>query len=239
MPDYIWPAADITTGRMNRGTIVSEGIVLAGDTGLTERANNWLIAILEDLYAAHEWPFLRRRYELSLPAGSSSLELGDGENTDDKLYHLHQVAVAEMVNNGWKGILYTRGMGEVDPYEEPAWLHGTGIPSKAIVEQSDYGQAYRWLMRFNAVAHTNLRLIVQAKYRPANLMDDLAVPLYPNAQTLIQGIYVYGLKHRNDRRWQAEQGEFLRMRAEDMLKLGRPPGSQKLRLSNRTFRRSR
>ncbi|MGH3431037.1 MAG: hypothetical protein ACRDQZ_26285 [Mycobacteriales bacterium] len=47
-----------TAGYLTRGTIVSEGLELGGNPGLTTRATTFLNMLLDHIYRSQDWEFL-------------------------------------------------------------------------------------------------------------------------------------------------------------------------------------
>ena len=77
-------------GQKTRAQIVSEGLLQAGDTSLTLRANVWLNAKLREIYSGWPWPFLQKRASgIALASGTTSLPFGNGSTETLEVKHIY------------------------------------------------------------------------------------------------------------------------------------------------------
>lgn len=245
MPDYTWPASPAAGVGLDRDNLVREALELAGNIGLTARANVWLNLWLAKVYAAWPWPFLRARYgPFSVNQGVNSYTFGDGEGgTNDKIQAILRVMFADSTNNGWKGDVPIDDDFGMGASRDPFWQDSASptLPSGVLVEISTdagYTSAYRWKINF-ADSYTNkaYRIAIVAKRRPADLSVGTDVPLYPNQETIVQAIFAKALEHQNDERAEAANAKLRAMEAQDRVVHGKQPGSTKMQLSRKRFRR--
>lgn len=226
-------------GFLTRDELVTEALHLAGNTGLTTRANRWLEAYLTSLYASWRWPFLEKRYgPFSLTAGSSAFTIGDGTNTADKIARIGMVKIADTVNTGGKGELKLFGP-DIAADVDPAWAdeNSRATPEYAVLEPASSNVPYRWTLSVYPIPDRAYRVIVVANRRPAALAG-ADIPPYPNDDTLMQGLIVRALMHQNDERAQAEYALLINMESADRVKHGAQPGiNQKLNLQKTRFKR--
>src|SRR5260370_24183672 len=111
-------------GALTRGTIVSEGLLLAGNPSITLRAQVWLNAWLADVYDSWFWPFLYNRYlNLSIPQGAPSIVIGPaGTLVADQILKFRRAVLADTVNTVYKGELDIQNGENVSNFDEAAWL---------------------------------------------------------------------------------------------------------------------
>lgn len=230
-------------GSLTRDTIVSEALQLAGNTGLTSRANVWLQAFLDQVYSSHRWPFLRSRYgPTNITAGTTSVTAGGsgGTITTDALNGIWRLRIADSVNNGMKRDLNIEDADSIHPEDDPAWVDTTSrsVPTVALVAPSATVNN-QWVISFKPVPDKTYRLLTVAGLRPAAIGGP-TTPFYPNDETLIQSVYVQALRHQNDERFAAEWDVLRTMIAADRVKFGRRPGAGRAwQLAPRVFGRRR
>src|SRR5688500_3520520 len=138
-------------GTLTRGVIVSEGLNLAGNTGLTARANVWLNAWLADTYASWDWPWLIGRYgPFNVASGAPTFTFGDGVNTADKILRINRAGWADTAVDGFRGWVTVSGRGTFDPMADPAWLgaSNTGLTNLGLIEPSPTNP-FQWVINFS------------------------------------------------------------------------------------------
>lgn len=209
-------------GQMTFANIVSEALLIVGDTSLTTRANVWLNNGLARLYRSHAWPFLSARSEsVTLASGAASVTLGDGEAAlTDLIVSIERLAIAESSNAGYKADLPITTRYTVDPSQDPAWLDtlAPGTPTSALVEPVSTSP-WKWTVKPAPIPNVAFRLNVTYIRRPAN---DPATPLYPSDDTLIQLVKSEALEHMNLKKEALEARAVLRgLVSEDKAAYGR------------------
>ena len=231
-------------GELTRDLIVSEALELAGNTGLTSRANVWLNAALKSLYMGWDWPFLPTGSgaTVALAAGTTYTDIGDGASSvTEQLARINRILVAEPSKTGYKGEAFITPLDEVAPEDHPLFLPSTqtGIPTKATVEAGSGGTVGygKWRCHWNPIPDRALLLAFGYRKLPSNLSSGSALPLYPADDTLIQAVFVRALEHQEDERWVVEEQKFQAMVKKDRLKFGRAPGQGiRLGLSKKRFK---
>lgn len=230
-------------GQLTRAQIVTEGLNLAGNTGLTTRANYWLNTFLGSIYPSHRWSFLERRYTApALTAGGASLSFGAGSVTSDLISHVLRIALADTSNDGYKNDIWIADGESSEASNEPAWLSSTrGLPNQLMVEP-DATTQFKWTISPSGLADKAYRLSILAQYLPTHIDvtsgGDNTKPVYPNDETMMHAIYVQALRHQSDERAVPEEEILASKVRMDRLKFGRRVGTaQKIGLSRRTFTR--
>lgn len=234
-------------GTRTLSSIITEGLELAGNTGLTARARAWVNSFVNTAHARHNWHFLRQRYgPFNIAKGDKSITLGDGTNITDKITHIRRIYIADTVDSGFKGELTVTEAGEDEAADIPDWIDGDsqGTPLRAYVEPASATSMYQFKAFFAPVPDKAYRIQVLAQRKHADLSeggsDDGNTVFYPNDDTLIHAVYVAALRHQDDPRFAVEEQALMRKVTADYISFGKPPGqAPKLRLSSRVFRRPR
>lgn len=237
-------------GQMTVTNLISTALEEAGNTGLSTIALTWMSPIMQRLWAAHDWPFLRREYgPLTMASGVTYFDLGDSganpilsSNITEPVIRVRKISIADSANNGYKGFLWLDESADVDPTDRQAWAdtlsRGTPFAAELISSagQSGYTGVYRWRVRFAVPTDRAYRLLVDACVIPQTVFSGGIVPMYPNDDTLIQAIIVRTYRHMNDEREPTAMSVLMNMIREDKrnIKSGAP---RILRLSKRYYPR--
>lgn len=237
-------------GQMTTADLISTALEEAGDTGLSTIALTWMKPIMQRLWAAHDWPFLRRGYgPISLSSGITSLNLGDSGaiptltgNITEPIIRIRKVSLADSVNNGYKGFLWLDETAEVDPVDRQAWAdtlsRGTPVAAEVVPSagQTAYTGVYRWCLKFAQPTDRAYRILVDACVILQSSFSALVVPMYPFDDTLIQAIIVRAFRQMNDEREPQALAQLNNMIGEDKRTL-KSAAPRKLRLSRRFYPR--
>ncbi len=203
-------------GQMTNTDIISEALELAGNSGLTARAQVWLNTWLQRVYTHWAWPFLRNHYgPFDIAVGAQSLAFGNGAQTTDRIHSVNRALLTDPVSGVVSTELKLSGSSKVPAPDmftsvsasnlgRPHTLHV--VPVAATPGQ--------WTLYFSPRPSQATRLVLVAQYTPEFLdVDD--TPLYLNDETMIQAVYAQALRHQQDERWQAEDAVLRRMIAAD------------------------
>lgn len=225
-------------GTMTRGNIVSAGLTMAGNTGITGPAATYLNAWLGSVYASWPWPFLSGRWgPFSIAQGSQRLTVGAGSNTSDLIQSIDRISTADTNQDGWNSDQIIYSADSAASMLDPIWTsaNSRGAPSSTFLQPSSVqGQ---WHIDLSSIADKGYRIFIQGRARPADLTSDAQSPMYPNDLTMIHAIYVYALRHQQDERWGVEDQNLGGMLAADRVKYGKNSGRhQRVGLARHRFR---
>lgn len=224
-------------GTMNRGAIVSAGLTMAGNTGISIPAAVYLNAWLGSVYASWPWPFLQGRWgPFSIAQGGQRFELGAGSNTPDLIQSVDRISVGDSNQDGWVSDYVIFSQDSASAVQDPIWssTNVRSAPTHTFVQPST--TQGRWLIDLSSYADKGYRIFIQGRIRPPDLADDSATPPYPNDLTMIHAIYVYALRHQQDERWGVEDQNLGMMIAADRVKFGKVSGrSQKIGLARHRY----
>jgi hypothetical protein len=205
--------------------IIREALELAGNIGLTTRAQGWIEDVLEDLYAQRDWPFLKRAFQLVLSQGVVNYNLQD---VGKPLYQrrLYNILRAELFFNGQ----FVRELDIVGADESPAFRDpnaqttvSQGNPIQCYMDMTGKDAAVlsvypppNGVYTINLVCHSVL--LTEVTYNGGNKV------LYPNDRTVMQGLIAEIMMHRNDEREFTERELFEKMVTKDVSKYGQGSG---------------
>lgn len=215
-------------GQLTRGTIVSEGLLIAGDTSLTTRANVWLNAGLRKLYRSWPWPFLHKRHTgIALASGATSFSFGNGATEALEVARIFDplsvYASDYSVNQQARIKQFTDHIPSTDEaLNNPATLRG--IPNEFRMSPSNtvWGT---WTLRPSPIPDRALLIALDCLIQPADLSADNLVPIYPNDETLIQLVVVGALQWNDEpEKYQLENGRLDNLMVGDRLRYGSVPG---------------
>jgi hypothetical protein len=216
--------------------IISEGLLQAGDTGLTARIvpvfNYWLRSQAKTFL----WPQLKRfRSAVPLAAGVQRLPLGSGGgsiteeihriNDPLKIYTSNYLAKQDVrIKTDWSGV--------ADPSDVvDNILTNLGCPSTARVTTfpNDYDAVAvikgKWDVIFNCAADRAYLLEVSYYVIPPKLASgSTGLVWYPNDRTCVQAVYVEALKYKKDDSYPNELNLLAKMVTQDRMSEGMKPG---------------
>lgn len=220
-------------GQLTRATIVSEGLLLAGDTSLTARANVWLNMALRSVYRSWPWPFLHKRHNgVALAAGASSLTFGNGSTETLEVTRIFDPIVVYRAAYDGAGQARVRQLLDQTLETHEAVTNPTiniGIPTEFRVKPSNtvFGT---WTLTPNPIPDKAYLLSIDCLIQPADLSLDATVPLYPSDATMIQMVVVAAVKYMmaSDpavlQRYSVEDAALREMVISDRLRYGAIPG---------------
>lgn len=210
-------------GTLTHAEMVTEALELAGNTGLTTRAQKWLGMVLRRLNEKFSFPQIAQvKNVVVVGAGADGFTAGRDAAAD---------VFASLQVNGIKKILLAPDDNLGDWEELTIEFIGnvtvgstnlavsTGRPQVALIEndtQSNFDVSllpppdrdYRLLVIADAVG------LSQAVYSAS------VVNPYPDDMTVIQGIYALALKHQQDERAASEWALFEDMEKKDRVRYG-------------------
>lgn len=197
--------------------IVSEGLLQAGDTSLTTRANAALKWWLRSQARGFMWPKCKDTDNFSINAGSESFTLGGGEggvveeiwriNDPMKIFSGSGANVADFQNiriqTDWDDSL-------INPF-----AGGRGLPTEARVREMRSVKG-GWEVNLNHEADKAYTIQVSYFVIPLDPSTS-AVPWYPNDRTMVQAVYVEALKYKKDKSYREELDLLAAMVRQDRL----------------------
>lgn len=239
-------------GQLTHNQVVQEAMELAGNTGLTSRAQVWLGLILRDLFekspTAIHWLGEMNSFPITpatLAAGVQTLNataaapglddpsvrsikrvwictMGSTDFTELKVEHATNMTVPPRAYTGVTGVANGRPNRVIASNTKVSAVSGTGQVVLYFDPIPDKAYAV-WVV---GEGHESLF----ATYTN-NQMN-----MYPNDLTVVQGVFAMCLKHQQDERYAAEWQEFRRMAAEDRVRFLQLSGANtKMRLAADKF----
>lgn len=208
--------------------IVSEGLLQVGDTSLTARMNFALNKWLRSQASLFLWPQLKRETSgIALAAGIQTLNFGNGLggvtpeisrlNDPMKLYTSGFNTLQDIrIQTDWPGSEPSVSNTYVDPSTN------TGAPDQAKVKQHITTKG-AWTVVFNRVADRAYLIEINYYVIPVDVATS-AAPWYPNDRTMVQCVYVEGLKYKKDPAYRTELDLLARMVTNDRMSEGQKPG---------------
>lgn len=215
-------------GQLSFATIVSEGLLLAGDDSLTTRANVWLNAWLRSQYAAWPWPFLQRRATgVSLASGATSLSFGAGAIVTPEVKRiLTPVFIYDSAYTTAKRVsVRTLTGGELvedETVNNPSNNIGAPARFKVRADTSLWG---KWLLIPTPVPDRTYLLAIDYIVQPADISTTTDVPLYPNDRTMIQAMKHAALDYLKEADAPAALDVLASMVIDDRVKYGEVTGT--------------
>lgn len=170
---------------LTRDQIISIALQQAGNTTITNLAQDWLNNILDRLYEDEKWPFQRKSAEGVVGIGSVEVDL-----PDDFIDLWNEYGLRLVDSQGKEFPLKIRDEDYLDLVSDP---DGVGTPEIAVLDFNTKtwrpypltNQSFGWRLRY--------------KHKPARLTENVA-PLFPNDQLLIEAIYTMALRYEDDDR---------------------------------------
>lgn len=228
-------------GQQTRTEIVSEALLLAGNSGLTTNANSWLNNWLRSAYTAWPWPFLHRSISsLALSSGATSLSLGAGSNgvtlEISRIFDPIRVYTSTFADRGQARIIpFVQFNADLDERINNPVSVGMPATFKVAPDTSLWG---KWSLKPWPIPDKDYLLAIDYLVVPAELSSNSDVPLYPNDRTMVQAVMAQALKYM---KMKDEYGEAMQilssMVVDDRLKFGTVPGiNDTVPLDPTTFR---
>lgn len=230
-------------GQLTRGTIVTEGMRLAGRTDLSTQANIWFNAWLRSVYRSWTWPFLHKKaLAVSLTAGTTSISFGAGSTETLEVQHIFDPIKVYSSDKRTLGIARIRQLEDGSLYSDEDLIdwsqtNNRGLPH-AMRVRPDTSVWGKWTLLPYPVADNNYLLKIEYLVQPADISSDATVPIYPNDQTMIQAVKVDTLNFMHMFEQYALEKQILEdMRTSDKIKYGQVMGiNDKLTLDGGVFR---
>lgn len=194
-------------GRLSRSEIIAAGLAKAGNnSAITTEAVRYFQATLDRVYAAHEWPFLVRTYDVAIAAGQGAFLFGDGSPAPAaiplRIQSIKRARLAGATNDSFQGReLPLRLPSDLDPAAEPSWNDSTpgSAPTRLLVD-SVPEMPHQWRLTLVPYPDTAYRLRVTAHFIPAALVFNSDIPAYPADETLIEMVVAWATFYNADER---------------------------------------
>lgn len=211
-------------GTLTHAEMVTEALELAGNTGLTTRAQKWLGMVLRRLNEKFTFPQTVSIKEIvEVDAGDDGFSVGRAASADafasQQVNGIQRVLMCSEALNDWED-LTVEFIGNLSA-QTASISSAVGRPQVAIIETDSASQAnfevslvpppdrpYRLIVIANAVG------LEQAVYSAS------VVNPYPDDLTVVQGIYALALKHQQDERAASEWALFEDMEKKDRVRYG-------------------
>lgn len=207
-------------GVLTHVQLVSEALELAGNTGLSSRAQVWLGLVLRNLFE-----------KFTIPQQVSLLEAG-ALTPGTGVYQAGGVGAlvfAGLPVRGIRRILLTSPTGSSE--RELAVINGANFEAGELSLAPTVGQPQRvfvtaevdsFLLLFDPKPDQAYLAVVTADTVPAAplVYNASSVNLWPDDLTVIQGIYALALKHQQDERAASEWSIFEDMMKKDRVRYG-------------------
>lgn len=212
-------------GTMTHEELVTEALELAGNTGLTTRAQKWLGIVLRRLNEKFTFPQLAQIKEIvDVDAGADGFTVGRDAAADafpgQQVNGIQKILMCSGALNDWEE-LTLQFISKISPQVASLAGNGEGRPRVALIETDSASQAnfqvsvipfadqpYRFMVIADSVG------LEQATYSQS------VVNPYPDDLTVIQGIYALALKHQQDERAASEWALFEDMEKKDRVRYG-------------------
>ncbi len=216
-------------GQLTRATIVSEGLLKAGNTSLTTRANVWFNAWLRSTYRAWPWPFLHKRATgIALAQGATSLTFGNGSTETLEVQRVldpiwvYDSAYATRARARIRPVVGDVGLNLDETINSPTG--NVGLPEFFKVRASNtvWGT---WTLQPVRVPDKAYLLAVDYLVQPADISSDATVPVYPNDQTMIQCVCAHAWQYMGDERYGEGLQILASMVTDDRMKYGEVAGT--------------
>jgi hypothetical protein len=211
-------------GTLTHAEMVTEALELAGNTGLTTRAQKWLGLVLRRLNEKFSFPQLANlKGVVVVAAGTSSFTIGRS-GTADVLPDVQVNGVDRILmvpdsdlSLDWEDLII-EFMSRVSGHST-GQAAVTGRPRSAIVETDTQANFDITLAPIPDVDYRLLILCNSVGLNQAVYSASVVNP-YPDDLTVIQGIYALALKHQQDERAASEWSLFEDMEKKDRVRYG-------------------
>lgn len=213
---------------MLASTVISTGLLKAGNTNLTANALVWLNAWLRSQYRSWPWPYLRRRKSgFALGAGVDTLLFGAGSGSvteevqfiEDPIY----VYTSDKRNRSMARIQsISRSVDPSNDEDARDTAQGRGIPLLFKIRAStEWG---KWNLIPTPVPDQSYLLAFDYFIQPADILST-ETPLYPNDRTMIQAVLVDAYQYMKHELYTTELEILASMVREDRARYGQAPGT--------------
>jgi len=183
----------LPTGRLSRGTIISEALKKAGNTKLTAAARIKLNRILENLYLEYDWPWLTAAGAFSIGGASFALPGDFLKPADDAALYVTSVngvavrhEVREVDRETYERVLTTDTTADRPTFWCVDYTNSLGLVYPTPVAPVSATLRYKTLP-------ADVDVIQTAAY-------DADIPTFPYHNYLIDAVYQYALEHDEDLR---------------------------------------
>ena len=223
-------------------TIVSNGLLEAGNTSLTTYAKSKLKSWLRSQAASFLWPMCKGEVtNLALAVDAQKVSLGNGSGgvTEEiirvmdpmKLWSSDYTVRQDVrVQTDW-------ATGFVVDNVSTKAADNKGVPSYAKVKTTT--TKGRWDVIFDKVADRALLLNIQYQFTPVDPADN-AVPWYPNDETMVAAVVYHAMIHqwgKDSNEAQSAHKDLIGMQQADRLKYGVQAGQNEVvGLDTRVFK---
>lgn len=179
-------------GTLTRGTIVSEGMLLAGRDDLTARANVWLQLWLNAVAASWPWTQLKRVYVSGVSPDSQVGTIGGAVITYGNAGAGGDYTVLRVLDNCWlydENQTFRKRIRILPQESEPFFVtqaaaNRRGVPEQAQLVQTDG----TWALFFDPAPDREYFMSNTVIQQGAQLAADADIPWYPNDNTMVNYI---------------------------------------------------
>lgn len=184
-------------GNLTRAQLMAHAGLAAGNTEAASFVRTWLDTWLQRTAKSWTWPLLKTRVaDVAVPAGTSSLIVGNGEaNVTRKIHRLLNGVVFWRVQSGYSpnGRMLIRPFASTDPTKDLNVSDPTkrrGYPSTVRIYTGVDAEHGTLTLVFDPIPVVALYISFDIHFIPADLGAtegaDTSRPWYPNDRTLIQ-----------------------------------------------------
>lgn len=231
-------------GQLTHAQLVTEAVELAGNTGLTTRAQTWLGLVLRHLaerFTFSQGPNTKAVF-VTTP-GLADYEVGSEVGGSADVFSgipirgiKRMLCGGDSADGDWAE-MRVETVGDVSSGTVTASA-GSGFPFAAILEPRDPVGGFDVTLVPTPDKAYRIMVLVDAAGLTQPTYSAAAVSEYPNDMTIVQGVYALCLKHQQDEREASAWSLFEKMAGDDRVRYGNMNTGQKLRLNPKTFRPS-
>jgi len=227
-------------GALTAETIVSEGLLAAGDTSLTTRGLVWLNRWLRSAYRAWPWPFLYRRGSLlALSAGTTALSVGNGALITPPIMRIEDPLWVYKSDKTARQRARVVPLHDGDIDQDVDLIDTTlnrGMPQQFRV-RADTAVFGKWSLIPWPVPDQAYLVALDYHELPADVLA-ANTPLYPNDETMMKAVEAAALRYNKE--WDAyglATQELRAMSADDRVAFGSVAGlNDRVVLDPNTFK---
>lgn len=187
----------------NCTNLISEALLLAGDTSLTARGVVWLNQWLRSQYMAWNWPFLFRKASgLTLASGTGTFVVGSVNggvtNAIQRIFDPIYLYTTDKQNRG--NVRFRELHGNDVMFDEDARpTTQTGTPL-TVVARRNATTAGTWDLVLDPIPDRTFLMSFNYIYQPADVNGTSDFPVYPNDRTIVHALTAMALAHMGDER---------------------------------------